>query len=174
MDHYVPRQQSDFRKAHCLLRGITTDDPFWTYCDHFTEGWMIRLANAQSIRIATSRTPTAAEIAAWMHIILEDHARHGTSFTPVFASGLYEGGYTRIPWDGPIAPNSHGGAGTCDGCRSTEEHTIVIEPADTKAMRFCSNRCYLRWWVARDPLRLGASYAWIGRIAGLMDPPRTD
>jgi hypothetical protein len=78
------------------------------------------------------------------------HTRTQRPIGPIYASGLYEGGYHRIPWDGAIEPETTG-AGQCSECGEPFDDGIGVAAVEGAMQVFCSNRCYLRWWQRRHP-----------------------
>jgi hypothetical protein len=64
----------------------------------------------------------------------------------IFANGLYEGSYERIPWHGNIEPIVSIKA-ECIICgRSVLKGIIMFH--DGKNLGFCSNRHYIEWWLS--------------------------
>lgn len=78
------------------------------------------------------------------------HTRTREPIGPVYASGLYEGGYHRIPWHGPVEPE-HVGAGVCSECGDAFTEGIAIAAIESASHVFCSNLHYLRWWKRQHP-----------------------
>jgi hypothetical protein len=63
----------------------------------------------------------------------------------IFANGLYEEGYARIPWHGSAEPKAHVPA-TCFICCRKTASGIVVTTTDNALLGFCSNRHYVAWW----------------------------
>lgn len=143
------------RVAVCLLRGISTGDPFWTYCDWHNGGpfsdvtWRMLSGRAHPYAVP------AELVDDLLARILQYHSRRRESFTAVWASGIYSDGYQRIPWDGPADPVvvSADHAQPCDRCGAAATgHALFIHPEDSKEpLFFCSNEHYLDWWKPRHP-----------------------
>lgn len=66
---------------------------------------------------------------------------------PVWASGLHERGYVRIPWHGEQEPCTAVPV-TCFicGCVTAEGIEVTTE---TGPVGFCCNRHYLEWWLSQ-------------------------
>ena len=66
---------------------------------------------------------------------------------PVWTSGLYETGYTRIPWHGDREPRTEVPV-TCASCGRVVSTGIEID--DEAGVRgFCCNRHYVAWWLGQ-------------------------
>ncbi|HEY6309130.1 MAG TPA: hypothetical protein VI488_22020 [Candidatus Angelobacter sp.] len=78
------------------------------------------------------------------------HTRTRKPVGPVYASGLYEGGYSRIPWHDAVEPE-HTGAGICSECGDTFDEGIAIAVVEGAPRVFCGNEHYLRWWKRQHP-----------------------
>ena len=78
------------------------------------------------------------------------HTRTRQPIGPVYASGLYEGSYHRIPWDGGVEPEPSG-AGVCSECSAGFAQGISVAKVEGAMRIFCSNHCYLRWWRGKHP-----------------------
>jgi hypothetical protein len=78
------------------------------------------------------------------------HTRTRKPVGPVYASGLYETGYRRIPWHGAISPE-HTGAGVCSECSEAFDEGIAIMAVEAAPRVFCGNGHYLRWWKRQHP-----------------------
>jgi len=78
------------------------------------------------------------------------HTRTSEPIGPVYASGLYENGYRRIPWHGTIEPD-HIKAGVCNECRERFDEGLAIAVPDAPPVQFCSNLHYLKWWKRQHP-----------------------
>lgn len=141
-------------RADCVLRGIQTPDPFWTYCDWFHGGEFYY--DALDI-IATRPEPYRLDAGSVQELVRRSLAflsDSGQPFTPVWANGLgTRRSYTRIPWDGPNRPHIWLHAVHCHMCGADDERSgIRIEPRDLpEALTFCSDECYTDWWETRHP-----------------------
>jgi hypothetical protein len=78
------------------------------------------------------------------------HTRTSEPVGPIYASGLYEGGYRRIPWDGNIEP-AHTGTGICTECGAPFAEGLEIATSEGPLAQFCSNLHYLMWWTRKHP-----------------------
>jgi hypothetical protein len=78
------------------------------------------------------------------------HTQTRDPIGPVYASGLYEEGYHRIPWDGAVEPETTV-PGQCGECGTAFEDGIGVAAVEGAMQIFCSNRCYLRWWRRKHP-----------------------
>lgn len=78
------------------------------------------------------------------------HTRTKKLIGPIYASGLYENGYRRIPWHGAVEPESIG-AGACSECGKTFADGIAIVSIESARLVFCSNLHYLQWWKRQHP-----------------------
>ncbi|MBZ5533559.1 MAG: hypothetical protein LAO20_19185 [Acidobacteriia bacterium] len=78
------------------------------------------------------------------------HTRTRQIVGPVYVSGLYEGGYRRIPWHGNVQPEFID-AGVCRECKKTFEEGISIAQMESAPAEFCSNLHYLQWWQRQHP-----------------------
>lgn len=78
------------------------------------------------------------------------HTRTPQPIGPIYASGLYEGSYRRIPWHGNIEPE-HIPAGVCSECGQRFSDGIQIAVVERPAKEFCSNLHYLVWWKREHP-----------------------
>jgi len=113
---HLQRPQEFWDTSHCTLRDLRIRDPFWTYCDNFRHGKVLPSADEKE------------EIQG-----------------PVFGGGL-EGGYARIPWNGPNAPQVSVPA-VCVVCQRETEKGIAVAHQG-QMLGFCSNRHYVDWWNA--------------------------
>lgn len=158
--HDPEREGSRELAANCALRGITTHNPFWTYCDWF-----------HGSSLAPTRQPFAREAREIFHNRLSDFrldpervrrlvgqvlaylSEQRESFPPIMANGLGgRGYYGRIPWDGPNEPRAGSAEGTCHECSDVSKWTVRISPTDlSETLSFCSDECYLAWWRTRHP-----------------------
>jgi hypothetical protein len=78
------------------------------------------------------------------------HTRTRKPIGPIYASGLYEAGYRRIPWHGAVEPE-HMGAGTCSECGQAFAEGIAVAVTEAAPRSFCSNLHYLQWWKREHP-----------------------
>ena len=78
------------------------------------------------------------------------HTRTQVPVGPIYASGLYERTYCRIPWHGAIAPEFPG-SGTCAECGEAVQDGISIPMMESAPLNFCCNRHYLEWWKRQHP-----------------------
>jgi hypothetical protein len=78
------------------------------------------------------------------------HTRTSEPIGPIYAFGLYEDGYRRIPWDGNIEP-AQIGTGICSECGITFAEGLEIATADGPLDQFCGNLHYLMWWTRKHP-----------------------
>ncbi len=154
------REGKRARVAQCVLRGTTTNDPWWTYCDLF-HGESLAARNvpflAEARRVIEER-PSAfgldpEQVLDLVGKVQRYLTENRMSLPPVMANGLGGPGYHgRIPWDGPTAPVARATAGECTTCAAQAESTVRIEPPDVGAtLVFCSDACYLAWWRTRHP-----------------------
>jgi hypothetical protein len=78
------------------------------------------------------------------------HTRTRKPIGPIYASGLYEAGYRRIPWHGVVEPE-HIGAGTCSECGQAFAEGIAVAVIEAAPRSFCSNLHYFQWWKREHP-----------------------
>ena len=80
---------------------------------------------------------------------------------PIFASGHYERGYSRIPWNGSHEPQLQDGNSTIRGwcvvCGQRFERGIRVGTDDGEAKDFCGNVHYVQWWKKTHP---GQTLVW--------------
>jgi hypothetical protein len=69
---------------------------------------------------------------------------------PIYASGLYETGYARIPWNGAFEPEIHVTA-VCVVCGRQVEKGITVAVDRRTVVGACSNAHYLQWWMTAHP-----------------------
>ena len=69
---------------------------------------------------------------------------------PLFATGLHEHGYTRIPWDGEDEPRPMC-LGRCHVCNREFERGLRVAAATERERQFCCNAHYMEWWRLRHP-----------------------
>ena len=89
------------------------------------------------------------------------HTRTRAPIGPIYASGLYESGYCRIPWHGNIEPDQ-GASGVCDECGAHFSDGIEMAVVEGAPGRFCSNLHYLNWWQRQHPQEEAPMSAGIG------------
>ena|SRR5215813_2946657 len=73
------------------------------------------------------------------------HTRTRQPVGPIYASGLYENGYRRIPWHGNVEPERVG-PGVCTKCGRRFADGLEIAVVESAPKQFCSNLHYLLWW----------------------------
>jgi len=78
------------------------------------------------------------------------HSRTREPIGPIYASGLYESGYRRIPWHGAVQPEQ-AGSGSCNECDAMVEDGISIAIVERAPLVFCSTLHYLVWWKRQHP-----------------------
>ena len=78
------------------------------------------------------------------------HTQTPEPLGPIYASGLYEDGYRRIPWHGNIEPE-HAQSGTCNECGERFADGLQVAMVEEAAREFCSNLHYLEWWKREHP-----------------------
>jgi hypothetical protein len=78
------------------------------------------------------------------------HSRTRAPLGPIYASGMYESGYRRIPWHGMVQPELNG-AGPCSQCGVSVQDGISIAAVERAPLVFCSNLHYLEWWEKQHP-----------------------
>ena len=78
------------------------------------------------------------------------HTRTREPLGPIYASGLYETGYCRIPWHGNIEPEQIG-AGVCIECGDRFAAGLQIAGVESATREFCCNLHYLQWWRREHP-----------------------
>lgn len=106
------------RSAYCQLRNVDIPQPGWTYCANIVHG-KFEPPPPGEVRIAG----------------------------PIRRSGLFEGGYARIPWHGDVEPRVSVSC-QCALCGRSTERGIVVSDAGEQ-LGFCSNRHYTEWWNAK-------------------------
>jgi len=79
------------------------------------------------------------------------HTKVSLPSGPIFASGLYEIGYVRIPWHNDKEPHLKEVQGKCDVCGRSIVEGIQIDADVGEARRFCCNAHYLQWWKQNHP-----------------------
>ncbi len=78
------------------------------------------------------------------------HTRTREPIGPIYASGIYEGGYRRIPWHGLVAPEFVQ-SGVCSECGASINDGISIPAVERAPITFCCNLHYLQWWKRQHP-----------------------
>ncbi len=78
------------------------------------------------------------------------HTRTRRPIGPVYASGLYDNGYRRIPWHGAVEPE-HIVGGVCRECGQAFDEGIALAAVEGALHVFCGNRHYLQWWKRQHP-----------------------
>jgi hypothetical protein len=78
------------------------------------------------------------------------HSRTRKPIGPIYSSGIYDGGYRRIPWHGAVEPESTN-TGVCNECSASVQDGIAIAVVERAALAFCSNLHYLQWWKRQHP-----------------------
>jgi hypothetical protein len=101
-------------ESFCMLREIKITNPFWTYCNNYTRSNEIP-------------DPVATVIDG-----------------PAYASGLFEGWYSRIPWHGKLEPVVDV-AVTCAICGKQTERGIESRTDGGSQVGFCCNSHYVQW-----------------------------
>ena len=103
------------RGGYCELRKARITTPFWTYCRNF-----------ESLSHTTDKiTPPITG--------------------PIYASGIFEGWYTRIPWLGTNEPETHT-SGICSVTGVKFGKGITLTVAETgERFHFATNDIYCRW-----------------------------
>ncbi len=64
---------------------------------------------------------------------------------PIYANGLYDNGYVRIPWNDSYEPRKVI-SGICHICHQTFKDGLEVNTNDKEVLQFCSNEHYLDWW----------------------------
>jgi len=85
------------------------------------------------------------------------HTKETTPLGPMFSNGLYEEGYSRIPYYKNIRPTlvfessyKEKTGVRCIVCNKYSESGIVIK-ADEGDLTFCNNAHYVSWWKEQFP-----------------------
>jgi hypothetical protein len=78
------------------------------------------------------------------------HTRTRAPIGPIYASGIYEQGYCRIPWHGAIAPEPVA-SGLCTECAGPVHDGLSIPGIEGAPLAFCCNLHYLQWWKRQHP-----------------------
>ena len=74
------------------------------------------------------------------------HSRSTEAAGPIYASGLYEVGYERIPWNGAFEPRVSVPA-DCVMCGRRAEKGITVAVDRRTVVGACSNGHYVQWWI---------------------------
>jgi hypothetical protein len=78
------------------------------------------------------------------------HTREPVPVGPIYTSGIYDGGYRRIPWHGAVQPEFvH--TGLCNECHTPVNDGISIPSVEGAPLIFCCNLHYLEWWKRQHP-----------------------
>jgi len=103
------------QSGYCELRNAPITIPFWTYCRNFNSSWDDTPASFPELN------------------------------GPIYASGIFEGWYTRIPWIGNNEPETHT-SGVCSvtGVKFAKGITLTIHETG-EVFHFASNDIYCRW-----------------------------
>ena len=78
------------------------------------------------------------------------HTRTPAPVGPIYASGMYDQSYRRIPWHGAIAPEPIG-SGICNECSGPVHDGLSIPAVEGAPLAFCCNLHYLQWWKRQHP-----------------------
>ena len=78
------------------------------------------------------------------------HTRTRAPVGPIYASGIYDECYRRIPWHGAVAPELIN-AGVCNECGDPVHDGISIPVLEGAPLAFCCNLHYLEWWKRQHP-----------------------
>jgi hypothetical protein len=78
------------------------------------------------------------------------HSRTRDPIGPIYASGLYENGYRRIPWHGSVPPEKSN-SGICNECGTDFEDGLSVVRVESAPLAFCSNLHYMAWWKRQHP-----------------------
>ena len=112
--------------GRCELRGIEISSPFWTYCNN----WSPRGRD-----IPTSQPAIRG---------------------PVYSSGIFEGGYARIPWYGKNEPHTYiSGVCSVTGVKFSKGISVTDDQT-SETFYFASNDIYCDWLKQRTGDREGA------------------
>lgn len=78
----------------------------------------------------------------------------------VYSKGIYEEGYTRIPWHHVYEP-SESTDGICAICKKEYQEGLKVEIEGKKIRGFCCNAHYIRWWKQNHKNEtLSVEYKW--------------
>lgn len=101
--------------GYCKLRNAVITIPYWTYCNNFEFSCQEPLDTQPVIS------------------------------GPIYASGIFEGWYTRIPWLGNDEPATHT-SGTCSVTGVKFEKGVSLTLKETgETYHFATNELYCRW-----------------------------
>lgn len=113
-------------------------------------------ANHTPINIKTAlrrtRVPfcTVHQIPVWDHAwtYCSNYAKEEPNiYSPIYASGLYESGYARIPWLGFAEPVRNFAVTKCETCGNSTESGLLMEVPELEVRaEFCCNDHYHHWW----------------------------
>jgi hypothetical protein len=78
------------------------------------------------------------------------HSRSRDPIGPIYASGIYDHGYQRIPWHGMVEPELVQ-TGACNECGASSADGIFIAAVERAPVEFCSNLHYMQWWKRQHP-----------------------
>jgi hypothetical protein len=78
------------------------------------------------------------------------HSRTRSPIGPIYASGIYDHGYQRIPWHGMVEPELVQ-TGACNECGTPIADGISIAAVEQVPVKFCSNLHYMQWWKRQHP-----------------------
>lgn len=131
--NYLNPSERSTPEGHCLVRQVPIPNPHWTYCENGTE--------------CRPRKPEPRDVPS--------------PVGPIYGSGLYEQGCSRVPWHGDQSP-FEAESGTCTICGKQDGPVLVVPLAaeDTGGSRFavfCCNEHYREWWKERNP---GVQLVW--------------
>ena len=103
------------KPAFCELRLVNASNPFWTYCGNF-DSWQEDIPEI--------KPPIKG---------------------PIYASGIFEGWYTRIPWYGNNEPETHT-SGVCSvtGVKFCKGITLTVKETG-EVFNFATNDIYCNW-----------------------------
>ncbi|MFW6027057.1 MAG: ADP-ribosylglycohydrolase family protein, partial [Candidatus Woesearchaeota archaeon] len=122
--------QQEKDQKYCSIREVRIANPYWTYCANNKGGTF-----NENISKNTIEKPNG----------------------PIFASGLYESSYIRIPWYKKCEPKVYSSC-SCIVCgKLTKEEGIIINDQGI-AKGFCSNEHYLKWWKENQDSQISNNY----------------
>lgn len=78
------------------------------------------------------------------------HTRTSDPIGPIYASGIYDECYRRIPWHGAVPPEFVT-TGVCSECSAPIHDGISIPSVEGAPLAFCCNLHYLDWWKRQHP-----------------------
>ena len=113
------------------------------------EGQWYRPAEVMNPSSCIIRDGTPISAPAWTYC--RNFASRSTEAAgPIYASGLYETGYARIPWNGASEPQTYVPA-ICVICDRRVEKGITVAVDRRTVVGACSNGHYLHWWMTAHP-----------------------